>query len=196
MLRWGAAAMRRWARACRCTRLLIGGSGAAAVLYVVCALAEALCWGAGLRAYGHFASACCGQARSFLRPGASSAGAAMFRFRGRRCGRSLGAFCVGRAAGWAGVRHGVAGAAGVQGAARGPSAGGGVPAAVLRRAHGAALHQRGAAYPQGGERRHRQWKKLFFKPEPPFADGAKDYANSNKQRGLHGRAVITSGGQP
>ena len=81
--------MRRWARACRCT----GCSSAAAARPPCCTwsahLHKALCWGcwpAGLRA---FASACCGRARSFLRPGASPP-------RGRPCSR-----CFPRAVMWA-----------------------------------------------------------------------------------------------
>ncbi len=127
-------------------RLLIGGSGAAAVLYVVCALAQS-------PLLGVLACGLTGLCVSLLWPGAiilasrriPSAGAAMFALlsAGGDVGASLGAFCVGRAADWAQASGTVfAGAAGgVWGAARGPAAGGGVPAAVLRRAHGASLQR-------------------------------------------------------
>ena len=148
MLALGRNAMRRWARACRCT----GCSSAAAARPPCCTwsarLHKALCWGVldcGLT----------GLCVSLLWPGAiilasrriPSAGAAMFALlsAGGDVGASLGAFCVGRAADWAQASGTVfAGAAG--GVPRGvcacgPAAGGGVPAAVLRRAHGAALHR-------------------------------------------------------
>ena len=82
-------------------RLLIGGSGAAAVLYVVCALAQS-------PLLGVLACGLTGLCVSLLWPGAiilasrriPSAGAAMFALlsAGGDVGASLGAFCVGRAA--------------------------------------------------------------------------------------------------
>lgn len=55
--------------------------------------------------------------------------------------------------------------------------------------------KRGPACPQGANGGAGNRRKLFFKPEPPFADGAKD-RKMNKRRGLHGRAVFVPGGQP
>ena len=103
-------------------RLLIGGSGAAAVLYVVCALAQS-------PLLGVLACGLTGLCVSLLWPGAiilasrriPSAGAAMFALlsAGGDVGASLGAFCVGRAADWAQASGTVfAGAAGESGALR------------------------------------------------------------------------------
>ena len=150
-------------------RLLIGGSGAAAVLYVVCALAPS-------PLLGVLACGLTGLCVSLLWPGAiilasrripcRGGGHVRAAFRGRRCGRVPGGVLRGPRGGLgAGVRHGVCGGrGGVWGAARGPAAGGGVPAAVLRRAHGAALQaaKRGPAYPQGANGGAGNRRKLSF----------------------------------
>jgi len=101
--------------------------------------------GAGLRAYGPLRQpAVAGRDHSCV-PAHPLRGGGHVRaaFRGRRCGRVPGGVLRGPRGGLgAGVRHGVCGGrGGIWGAARGPAAGGGVPAAVLRRAHGAALHR-------------------------------------------------------
>lgn len=181
-------------------RLLIGGSGAAAVLYVVCALAQS-------PLLGVLACGLTGLCVSLLWPGAiilasrriPSAGAAMFALlsAGGDVGASLGAFCVGRAADWAQASGTVfAGPRGSLGrcarACCWRRCSRCCAAACTRRFIAA---KRGPACPQGANGGAGNRRKLFFKPEPPFADGAKD-RKMNKRRGLHGRAVCVPGGQP
>ena len=178
-------------------RLLIGGRRAVRGLR---ACTKPSAGGAGLRAYGPLRQpAVAGRDHSCV-PAHPLRGGGHVRaaFRGRRCGRVPGGVLRGPRGGLgAGVRHGVCGGrGGIWGAARGPAAGGGVPAAVLRRAHGAAL-QRSAGRLARRERTAAQAieESCLSKPEPPFADGAKD-RKMNKRRGLHGRAVCVPGGQP
>lgn len=156
--------------------------------------------GAGLRAYGPLCQpAVAGRDHSCV-PAHPLRGGGHVRaaFRGRRCGRVPGGVLRGPRGGLgAGVRHGVCGGrGGVWGAARGPAAGGGVPAAVLRRAHGAALH-RSAGRLTRRERTAAQAieESCFSNRNRRLQTGAKD-RKMNKRRGLHGRAVFVPGGQP
>ena len=142
-------------------RLLIGGSGAAAVLYVVCALAQS-------PLLGVLACGLTGLCVSLLWPGAiilasrriPSAGAAMFALlsAGGDVGASLGAFCVGRAADWAQASGTVfAGAAGESGALRAGLLLAAVFPLLCCGVH-TALHcsEARAGLPVGSERRRRQ----------------------------------------
>ena len=142
-------------------RLLIGGSGAAAVLYVVCALAQS-------PLLGVLACGLTGLCVSLLWPGAiilasrriPSAGAAMFALlsAGGDVGASLGAFCVGRAADWAQASGTVfAGAAGESGALRAGLLLAAVFPLLCCGVH-TALHctEARGGLPAGSERRHRQ----------------------------------------
>ena len=142
-------------------RLLIGGSGAAAVLYVVCALAQS-------PLLGVLACGLTGLCVSLLWPGAiilasrriPSAGAAMFALlsAGGDVGASLGAFCVGRAADWAQASGTVfAGAAGESGALRAGLLLAAVFPLLCCGVH-TALHcsEARAGLPAGSERRRRQ----------------------------------------
>ena len=142
-------------------RLLIGGSGAAAVLYVVCALAQS-------PLLGVLACGLTGLCVSLLWPGAiilasrriPSAGAAMFALlsAGGDVGASLGAFCVGRAADWAQAAGTVlAGAAGESGALRAGLLLAAVFPLLCCGVH-TALHcsEARAGLPAGSERRRRQ----------------------------------------
>ena len=142
-------------------RLLIGGSGAAAVLYVVCALAQS-------PLLGVLACGLTGLCVSLLWPGAiilasrriPSAGAAMFALlsAGGDVGASLGAFCVGRAADWAQASGTVfAGAAGESGALRAGLLLAAVFPLLCCGVH-TALHcsEARAGLPARGERRHGQ----------------------------------------
>ena len=155
--------------------------------------------GAGLRAYGPLRQpAVAGRDHSCV-PAHPLRGAAMFALlsAGGDVGASLGAFCVGRAADWAQASGTVfAGAAGNLGrcarACCWRRCSRCCAAACTRRC---IAPKRGAAYPQGANGGTGNRRKLFFKPEPPFADGAKD-RKMNKRRGLHGRAVCVLGGQP
>ena len=148
-------------------RLLIGGSGAAAVLYVVCALAQS-------PLLGVLACGLTGLCVSLLWPGAiilasrriPSAGAAMFALlsAGGDVGASLGAFCVGRAADWAQASGTVfAGAAGESGALRAGLLLAAVFPLLCCGVH-TALHcsEARAGLPAGSERRRRQEKKAVF----------------------------------
>lgn len=142
-------------------RLLIGGSGAGAVLYVVCALAQS-------PLLGVLACGLTGLCVSLLWPGAiilasrriPSAGAAMFALlsAGGDVGASLGAFCVGRAADWAQASGTVfAGAAGESGALRAGLLLAAVFPLLCCGVH-TALHcsEARAGLPAGSERRRRQ----------------------------------------
>ena len=181
-------------------RLLIGGSGAAAVLYVVCALAQS-------PLLGVLACGLTGLCVSLLWPGAIILASRRIPSAGRPCSR-----CFPRAAMWARPWGRSAWAARRTGrrrparCLRGPRGNLGrcaraccwrrcsrcCAAACTRRFIAA---KRGPAYPQGANGGTGNRRKLFFKPEPPFADGAKD-RKMNKRRGLHGRAVFVPGGQP
>ena len=102
-------------------RLLIGGSGAAAVLYVVCALAPSpllgvlACGLTGLLRQ----PAVAGRDHSCVRRIPPRGGHVRAAFRGRRCGRVPGGVLRGPRGGLgAGVRHGVCGGCGESGALR------------------------------------------------------------------------------
>ena len=135
--------------------------GAAAVLYVVCALAQS-------PLLGVLACGLTGLCVSLLWPGAiilasrriPSAGAAMFALlsAGGDVGASLGAFCVGRAADWAQASGTVfAGAAGESGALRAGLLLAAVFPLLCCGVH-TALHcsEARAGLPAGSERRRRQ----------------------------------------
>ena len=185
--------MRRWrARKKRCTGCSSAAKCAAAVLYVVSRLHKALCWGCWLRAYGGLLRqpAVAGRDHSASWRILSAGRPCLRCFGGRRCGRVPGAFCGPRGGLGAGVRHGASGPR-KSGAARGLLLAAVFPL-LLRRAHRrCTAPKRGAVFIQERTAQYSNRRKLFFKPEPLFADGAKD---RNEQTARpHGRAVFALG---